>query len=231
MRFSVRSAVLRTPSLRDVALLGTGCALCFACESSRASEAPRPAPSVHVHPAFALPKTPEMLPEPSAASSPTPAPAAPAQPAKSRDKKDWQPSCKIQRPCVPETKPLPTCDAQLAQRPWVDAVTEGDAAIGKEVSVSGTLGLSLIKKTGSGTCAPGECCHTLEMQLVLVGEPTGSLRLRGLTCSGDDSTLCCSVPAEGQLVIAQGRLQKVSAGVSNWQLNSPKLCVIDTPRH
>jgi hypothetical protein len=98
--------------------------------------------------------------------------------------------------------------------------------------VSGTLGLSLIKKTGPGTCAPGACCNKLEMQLVLVGEPSGSLPLRGFTCSGDDSVLCCSVPAEGQAVVAKGRLQKQPADTSKWQLSDPTLCRVDnTPKH
>jgi hypothetical protein len=156
----------------------------------------------------------------------------PAKPAKSKDKKDWQANCKIQRPCVPEAKDLPSCEANVTQRPWVDVVSEGDAVLGKEVEVSGTLGLSLLKKTGSGECAPGACCHTLDMQLVLVGEPNGSLPLRGLTCSGDDSVLCCSVPADGQAVVARGRLRKPGAGTKQWQLEDPTLCLIDnTPRH
>ncbi len=177
-----------------------------------------------------MPKTPEMR------ADPEPPPSAPRvkdiAPPKSRDKKDWQANCMIQHACVPETKELPTCDVRVVQRPWVDIVTEGDAVLGKEVAATGTLGLSLIKKTGSGKCAPSACCHTLEMQIVLVGEPAGSLPLLGLTCSGDDSTMCCSVPAEGQAVIATGRLQKAAGGAGKWQLSEPTLCVIDnTPRH
>jgi hypothetical protein len=213
--------------LARFAPLGAAWVLCLGCESSGRSDAPRPVATVKAHPAFALPKTPEMLPdpEPSAVHADAPAP-------KKRDKKDWQASCMIQRACVPETKEMPTCEANVLQRPWVDVVSEGDALLGKEVVVSGTLGLSLIKKTGSGACAPGACCHTLEMQIVLVGEPSGSLPLRGLTCSGDDSALCCSVPAEGQAVVARGHLQKGPGGVSKWQLSEPALCLIDnTPRH
>lgn len=214
-----------------LAWLSAVCALCFACEPSSSSAPPRPATSVKAHPAFSVPKTPEMLPDPD-----PPALRAentqPPKPAKSRDKKDWQASCKIQQPCAPETKSIPSCDAQVSLRPWVDVVSEGNAVVGKEVEVSGTLGLSLLKKTGSGECAPGACCHTLEMQIVLVGEPSGSLPLRGLTCSGDDSTLCCSVPAEGQAVVARGRLHQVAAGLSKWQLDDPKLCVVDhSARH
>jgi len=214
-----------------LACLGAASALCFACESNGAPAQPKPAASVKTHPAFSVPKSAEMLPDPDP-------PAlraehrAPAKPSKSRDKKDWQANCKIQRACAPEPKDIPTCDAHVSQRPWIDVVTEGDAIIGKEVEVSGTLGLSLIKKTGTGECAPGACCHSLEMQIVLVGEPTGSLPLHGLTCSGDDSTLCCSVPADGQAVVARGRLRKLSAGVSKWQLEEPTLCLIDnTPNH
>lgn len=220
-----------SPRLTWLASLGAACVLCLGCESNGATDKPRPAATVKAHPAFAVPKTPEMLPDPEpSALRVDPPPARP--PAKKRDKKDWQANCMIQRACAPETKEIPICEAQVQQRPWVDVVTEGDRLLGKEVWVSGTLGLSLIKQTGSGACAPGACCHTLEMQIVLVGEPTGSLPLRGLTCSGDDSTLCCSVPADGQAVVARGVLQKGPGGASKWQLSEPTLCWIDnTPRH
>jgi len=202
--------------------------LSLGCESASATDATRPTSTVKAHPEFAVPKTPEMTadPEPSVRrvdDAPKPKP---------REKKDWQASCMIQRACTPETREIPTCEPQVPQRPWVDVVTQGEALVGKEVFVSGTLGLSLRKKTGSGTCTPGACCHTLDMQIVLVGEPAGSLPLRGLTCAGDDSALCCSVPAEGQAVVARGHLQKGPASGSKWQLSEPSLCLIDnTPRH
>jgi len=219
------------PTRAKLQCLSAACALCFACESNGAADTPRRAAPVKEHPAFAVPKTAEMLPDPQPSALRV-ADQLPAKPIKSRDKKDWQANCKIARACTPESKEIPTCDAQVPQRPWVDVVTEGDGLLGKEVAVSGTLGLSLVKKTGAGTCAPGACCHTLEMQIVLVGEPAGSLPLHGLGCSGDDSTLCCSVPVEGQAVVARGRLRKLATGVSKWQLEDPVLCLIDnTPRH
>jgi len=228
MKLPALCAPLRSPSWAKLVALGALWAMCIACESKGASDAPRPASTVKAHPAFTVPKTLEMQadPEPSALR----ADAKPPLP--KRDKNDWQASCKIQKGCEPGPQEIPTCEAQVPQRPWVDVVTEGDVLLGKEVVVSGTLGLSLIKKTGSGTCAPGACCHTLDMQIVLIGEPTGSLPLRGLTCSGDDSVLCCKVPADGQAVVARGRLRKASAGVSKWQLDEPTLCLIDnTPKH
>jgi len=220
---------LRSPRSAKLARLAMAAGLCLGCESTGAADAPRPVASVRLHPAFSTPKTLEMRadPEPSAARLDAPRP----QP-KPRDKKDWQANCKIQRACTPEPKDIPTCEAHVPQRPWVDVISEGDAVLGKAVEVSGTLGLSLIKKTGPAKCAPGACCHALEMQLVLVGEPSGSLPLLGLTCSGDDSTLCCSVPAEGQAVVARGRLEKGTGGGGKWQLREPTLCLIDnTPRH
>jgi len=175
-----------------------------------------------------MPKTAEMLPDP----EPAAVRADVTPPAKPRAKQDWQANCRIQKKCLPEPQAIPACDANVPQRPWVDVVSEGEALLGKEVAVSGTIGLSLLKKTGSGACPPGACCHTLEMQIVLVGEPAGSLPLNGLVCSGDDSALCCSVPAEGESVVARGRLQKGAPGVSKWRLNDPQLCLIDnTPRH
>lgn len=231
MKSPARFGPQRSPSWAQLATPVAACALCFGCESSSPSDAPRAAATVKAHPAFGMPKTPEMRDDPGAAGLPSNDAPRPKPHAK-RDKKDWQQSCKIQRACQPESKEIPTCDVQVPQRPWVDVVTQGDALLDKEVLVSGTLGLSLIKKTGSGTCAPGACCHTLEMQIVLVGEPTGSLPLLGLTCSGDDSALCCSVPAESQAVVARGRLQRAAAGLGKWQLRDPALCLIDnTPRH
>ena len=219
----------RATSWTKLVTLGAAWALSLACESKGASDAPRPVASVKTHPAFTVPKTPEMQPDPEPSALRVDAkPPAP----KPRDKKDWQANCRIQKGCTTAPQELPVCDPQVPQRPWVDVVTEGDVLVGKEVVVSGTLGLSLLKKTGSGACQPGACCHTLDMQIVLVGEPTGSLPLRGLNCSGDDSLLCCSVRADGQAVVARGRLQKLAAGVSKWQLNDPTLCLIDnTPRH
>jgi len=231
MKLLALCAAARWPGWTTLASLSAAYALCLGCDSNGASAAARPVASVKAHPAFSVPKTAEMLPDVDSPALRVKDPL-PAKPAKSRDKKDWQANCKIQRPCVPETKNLPSCEAHVAQRPWVDVVSEGEAVLGKEVEVSGTLGLSLIKKTGSGACAPGACCHTLDMQLVLVGEPNGSLPLRGLTCSGDDSTLCCSVPADGQAVVARGRLRKLDAGASKWQLDDPTLCLIDnSPNH
>ena len=228
MKFFALCARSHSLSWAKLALLCTAAWQCFACDSSGASAAARPASTVKPHPAFAVPKTAEMRPDPEPAAV-----RADVTPhAKPRDKKDWQANCRIQKGCLPEPQTIPTCDAHVAQRPWVDLVTEGDALLGKEVAVSGTIGLSLLKKTGSGVCAKGACCHTLEMQIVLVGEPTGSLPLHGLGCSGDDSALCCSVPAEGQSVVARGRLQKVATGASKWQLDDPTLCLIDnTPQH
>jgi hypothetical protein len=229
MKLLARCGPLHSPSWAGLGCLGAAGVLCFACEASGAAEAPRAAPTVKTHPAFALPKTQEMRaePQPPAVRS-NEAPTPP----KARDKKDWQASCLIQHACAPAPQQIPTCAAQVPERPWVDVVTEGDALAGKEVAVSGTVGLSLIKKTGSGTCQPGACCRTLEMQIVLVGEPQGSLPLRGLTCVGDDSAVCCSVPADGQAVVARGRLQKSAIGGSKWQLSEPRLCLIDhTPQH
>jgi len=175
-----------------------------------------------------MPKTPEMLPEP----APSERHVEDAPKAPPRDKKDWAANCKIQKGCSPEPKLLATCDASVSQRPWVDVVTQADVFLGKEVSASGTVGLTLIKKTGSGACTPGTCCHTLEMQIVLVGEPAGSLPLVGLTCSGDDSAMCCAVPADGQAVVARGILKKAPGAPGKWQLEKPELCQIDnSPNH
>ena len=214
----------RSVQLASLAVAG---GLGLGCESTDASDNPRPVATAKPHPAFPTPNTQEMRSDP----EPSQVRADPPPPPKPRDKKDWDASCMIQRACSPEPKEIPFCDANAPQKPWSEAAAEGDALLGKAIAVSGTLGLSLTNKTGAGKCAPGVCCHKLDMQIVLVSEPGGSLPLRGLTCSGDDSTLCCRVPAEGQAVIATGKLEK-AGGASKWQLAGAKLCLIDTtPRH
>lgn len=94
------------------------------------------------------------------------------------------------------------------------------------IDVSGPLGLApAAPSANSGPCARGVCCHTLRLRLALDGTPL-SLPLQGFGCSGDDSKLCCAVPAEGQTVIAHGRLvkTKLSSGPP-WQLEGVSLCV------
>src|SRR3954469_782400 len=134
MKLPALCAPARSLDWATLASLSAACALCFACDSNGSSAAARPAPSIKAHPAFSVPKTAEMLPDVDSPALRVNDPL-PAKPLKSRDKKDWQANCKIQRPCVPETKNIPSCEAQVSQRPWVDVVSEGDAVLGKEVEL------------------------------------------------------------------------------------------------
>jgi hypothetical protein len=55
--------------------------------------------------------------------------------------------------------------------------------------------------------------------------PVVDLELAGLGCAGDESRLCCNVQAEGQLVVANGRLRR-SEVTKTWQLVDADLCVM-----
>jgi len=106
-------------------------------------------------------------------------------------------------------------------------VGDADSLVGKVIEVKGGLGL-----TGSNAlsrvCAPGECCHSLRFGMVLEGREV--LFFPSLTCAGDDSKVCCSMPAEGQVVMAHGKLERAKGpGIVKWQIRNPTLCVPGTP--
>lgn len=197
--------------------------LCVACESS---EQPKRAAAA-VHPEFPVPPSPEMIAqsEPPSAREPPLSDAGAAISAEA-----WNPSCLIHRGCPRESRALPSCPAGKVAPAWRELQVEAAALNGKTIDVSGPLGLAPAEaRANSGPCAKGVCCHTLRLRLALDGTPL-SLPLQGLSCSGDDSKLCCAVPAEGQTVIAHGRLVKTQApsGVQ-WQLEGVSLCTPESP--
>jgi hypothetical protein len=54
------------------------------------------------------------------------------------------------------------------------------------------------------------------------GEPPLSL-LDGYECSGDESRLCCDLPAFGQTVVARGMLWRHNG----WRLQDLTICEVD----
>ena len=155
--------------------------------------------------------------------------ATAASAAKVAAEKKWSPSCQVHRACAAE-QTLKACEPDQKAPRWSDLQFQAEALLGKTVDVQGELGLSAAGTVPSNTpCAPGTCCHSLHMNMTLTGEPT-SLPLVGLSCTGDDSKLCCTVPATGRRTIARGRLAKAAGnGLAKWQLEKVTLCEIPPP--
>jgi hypothetical protein len=58
--------------------------------------------------------------------------------------------------------------------------------------------------------------------VIAIGGTEVKLLLENMVCHGDDSRLCCGVPAYGQPVVATGRLRERDG---TWSLHEPTLCV------
>ncbi len=100
-----------------------------------------------------------------------------------------------------------------------------DKHVGQMVVVEGPLALTPATQPSTAKCAPGMCCHSLNMNVVLDGRPD-AVALPGFSCHGDDSAMCCNVPANGQLVNVRGKVQKAPATSGlKFQLADASLCI------
>lgn len=205
---------------------GLGAWGALACES----EEPKRAPVVSVHPDFPLPPSPEMIAE----SNPQPnAPRGEAardgSPAAGSASVSWSATCVRHRGCTRKERPLTPCETGRTAASWSDLQRSAEGLVGKTVDVSGALGLAPARASTRAACAPGSCCNALRLAVTLDGSPM-ALPLQGLACIGDDSQLCCSVPADGQLAIARGRLARASGtGVAKFRLEGVSLCAAELP--
>lgn len=139
--------------------------------------------------------------------------------------KTWNAACQVHRKCA-APPPLPDCRPTMIAHEWGELEYDADKAVGQIIEVEGPLAMSPMHPPGKQKCAPGVCCHTLEMNVVLDGRPN-ALALPGYTCHGDDSGLCCNLAAEGQVVTARGKLEKAPPGSPlKWQLNSASFCAV-----
>jgi hypothetical protein len=109
-------------------------------------------------------------------------------------------------------------------------VTAPRMSPGNVVAVRGALGLAVVQ-CGMVGCPSSlteqRCCNGCGIGVV-VGDPSHAIKLDGLGCHGDESRLCCDVPAFGQSVVAAGTLSRTihpdsSAGVT-WSLGEVSLC-------
>ena len=135
-------------------------------------------------------------------------------------------NCLIRHACS-KVRALPSCHSVVATE--IDALLAGrlEAQLGAELVVRGELGISLGLTTLRG-CLGNVCCNEGRASIRL-GRVPNRIELEGLGCTGDESRLCCNVPAFGQVVIARGRLQNATSETARldgvrWQLAQVSLC-------
>jgi hypothetical protein len=98
---------------------------------------------------------------------------------------------------------------------------------GERVSVRGALGLAL-GGISFVACRKDTCCNGRNLEVFVGGLPNG-VRLEGLLCGGDESRVCCPVPAFGQTVVATGKIVDEHEGSvtergGRWALAEATLC-------
>ncbi len=141
----------------------------------------------------------------------------------------WNSSCQVHRKCAKAPTAIPDCEAGVIAEEWGQLQYNADKHVGQMVAVQGPLALTPARPPGSQKCAPGACCHALMMNIVLDGRPE-AVALPGNTCTGDDSAMCCSMPANGQTVIARGKVQRASAASGlKFQLLNATFCIPKPP--
>lgn len=94
----------------------------------------------------------------------------------------------------------------------LDGVREGDRVV-----VRGPLWIGGPMISTKVDCPPNHCCNNFGATVTI-----GALVLEQAGCVGDDSAVCCSVPAFGENVIATGVVKRID---SEWTLVSPVLCI------
>jgi hypothetical protein len=136
-------------------------------------------------------------------------------------------NCQVHRACKAFV-PLKPCEAGIEP---IEASAFGafvPRALGERVSVRGPLGLSLSRSAFVACNQQFRCCSPTTIEAFLGRVPDG-VRLEGLTCYGDESRLCCPVPAFGQVVVATGRVLNETSGSvlahgGRFMLADPILC-------
>jgi hypothetical protein len=144
------------------------------------------------------------------------------------------PSCLIQRGCTlkaarpPPCAPGATAGAATAPSTWAALGGAANQRAGQVVSVIGTLevGPSIVWGVG---CAANECCSKVRAPIVMGGDGSsgGPLAIESMLCSGDETRMCCNLVADGQQVLATGRLIAYDANALDlkWKLADATLCV------
>jgi hypothetical protein len=135
----------------------------------------------------------------------------------------WPGECLVHRACLAAPPALPVCDARAEVPAWADLLPRATGLVGTRIVVRGALSVG---SGGRAFCRPDEPCCGRNTRAVVVGakdlDADGLLFVEKLGCEGDDSRLCCNVPAYGQQVRVEGQLARAGAG--DYQLKSPHMC-------
>jgi hypothetical protein len=125
---------------------------------------------------------------------------------------EWPKDKLIQTGCTQPPKEIPKCDPGVTGEPWSSLVSRAVSLRDKPIVVQDRL-----------LVGPA---HGKALRWIVLGEGDRALRLKAPWtnpgCSGDESLLCCSLPAFGQRVVAKGKL--VGSSDSGWGLWSAELC-------
>jgi hypothetical protein len=132
----------------------------------------------------------------------------------SKSGSEWTKYCQIHRECPPVSA-LKRCSRS---GPALDAFRVEGLREGERVVVRGPLWIggsliSTLKKCSQSY----RCCNRVGATITV-----GSIVVDGVGCTGDDSEVCCTAPAFGQIVTASGVVRLIG---SEWTLHSPELCV------
>ncbi len=120
---------------------------------------------------------------------------------------DLAPPRPRQKQCVkdigcPAIAAPPRCDAGKVLTPQ-EALANRSALLGKTVSITGTLAHGPMGCTEM-ECAEDQCCNTCwaDVQFVIPRSgQDGGIALDGVSCTGDDTGVCCSVPLGKALTV------------------------------
>jgi hypothetical protein len=135
----------------------------------------------------------------------------------------WDKHCRIHRPCGFGPRELPVCSPRPDTKRWSDLPGKAEHFTDPNVAVRGKLVMDDTALSTAVGCAAGVCCNGRSASIRLAGPPY-DLDLNGLACRGDESRLCCPLSANGEEVIATGRLNYERGRL--W-LDSPELCRIE----
>src|SRR6266542_3916052 len=136
----------------------------------------------------------------------------------------WKPNCLARKECVVKMIDLAPCAAERIAH--LTELDQPERLEGQTVSVRGPLLVNGDVTMTLVLCVAEECCNRAWSALILGAN--GGLRLRGPQCGGDESRLCCPLPAFGQQVVATGTLVRDSESLPSekrWSLQKFELCL------
>jgi hypothetical protein len=130
--------------------------------------------------------------------------------------KTWPASYAIHRRCALPVQAIPKCPPGTTGKPWSDLAPRASALLGQRITVRDRL---VVGPWTTGA-RPG-----IGRGSLVLGDVDPPLSLRdGYNCAGDESRLCCDLPAFGQTLVATGTLGRNN----EWSLADLTMCEVDT---